>query len=244
MKKAERLFSLFTLLSSRRTAITAEAIADVLEISIRTVYRDIRSLQVAGVNVEGEPGVGYLLGKQNQLAPLMFSPEEALAILVGNRMTQAFTDPELAHAASLAQDKILAVLPDSTKLLLEKQPYRIPILSEDDPFRTTHTLLRKACEQQLKIHVMYEDLKNQKSQRTLWPLGILGWFGKWTLLCWCELRNDYRNFRFDRFLDIESTDEKFETSANCNLNHYLAGMDADCAMATQKAATKKSVDTN
>lgn len=236
MKKAERLFSLFTLLSSRRTAITAEAIADVLEISIRTVYRDIRSLQIAGVNVEGEPGVGYLLGKQNQLAPLMFSPEEALAIMVGNRMTQAFTDPKLAHAASQAQDKILAVLPDSTKLLLEKQPYRIPILTEDDHFRTTHTLLRKACEQQLKIHVTYKDLKDQKSHRTLWPLGILGWFGKWTLLCWCELRSGYRNFRFDRFLDIELSDEIFETSENCNLKHYLASMEDTCFDTTQKAS--------
>lgn len=229
MKKAERLFSLFTLLSSRRTAITAEAISDVLEISIRTVYRDIRSLQIAGVNVEGEPGVGYLLGKQNQLAPLMFTPEEALAILVGSRMTQAFTDPQLAKAASKAQDKMFAVLPDSTKLLLEKQPYRIPILKDDEHFRTTHTLLRKACEQQLKIQVVYRDLKNQLSDRRLRPLGIIGWFGKWTLLCWCELREDYRNFRFDRFADIQVSDQVFETTATCSLAHYLNLMeDHDC----------------
>lgn len=224
MKKAERLFSLFTLLSSRRTAITADTIAEVLETSIRTVYRDIRSLQIAGVNVEGEPGVGYLLGKQNQLAPLMFNPEEALAILVGSHMTQAFTDPKLAKAATSAQDKIMAVLPDSTKLRLERQPYRIPVLREDDHFRDTHTLLRNACEQQLKIEVNYRDLKEQKSNRTLWPLGIIGWFGKWTLLCWCELRNDYRNFRFDRFESIEVTENNFTISETCSLSHYLACM--------------------
>lgn len=226
MKKAERLFSLFTLLSSRRTAITAETIAEVLETSIRTVYRDIRSLQIAGVNVEGEPGVGYLLGKQNQLAPLMFTPEEALAVLVGSRMTEAFTDPQLAKAATSAQDKIMAVLPDSTKLQLEKQPYRIPVLSEDDHFRETHTLLRSACEQQLKIEAEYRDLKQQHSTRTLWPLGILGWFGKWTLLCWCELRNDYRNFRFDRFESIAVTEEPFTTTDTCSLAHYLSCMRA------------------
>lgn len=221
MKKAERLFSLFTLLASRRTAITAEAIADVMETSIRTVYRDIRSLQVAGVNVEGEPGIGYLLGRQNQLAPLMFTPEEALALLVGSQMTQAFTDPSLALAAQKATDKFKAVLPESTKLLLERQPYCIPIFEEDAPYRETHALLRKACENHLKISVKYHDLKGQSSERILWPLGILGWFGKWTLLAWCELRDDYRNFRFERFSDIQLTEQTFTTSATCSLKHYL-----------------------
>lgn len=221
MKKAERLFSLFTLLASRRTAITAEAIADVMEISIRTVYRDIRSLQIAGVNVEGESGVGYLLGKQNQLAPLMFTPQEALALVVGNQMTQAFTDPELAHSALKAQDKIMAVLPESTKLLLEKQPYRIPVIKEDDRFRQTHSTLRKACENHQKLAVAYQDLQQQFSTRTLRPLGIIGWFGKWTLLAWCELRQDYRNFRFDRFKDIQLLETHFQPTAQCSLQHYL-----------------------
>ncbi|BDX05021.1 helix-turn-helix transcriptional regulator [Planctobacterium marinum] len=228
MKKAERLFSLFTLLASRRTAITAEAIADVMEISIRTVYRDIRSLQIAGVNVEGEPGVGYLLGRQNQLAPLMFTPQEALALLVGSQMTQAFTDPDLQLAAQKATDKFKAVLPESTKLMLEKQPYCIPVLHSDDHYRDIHAILRKACEQQQKIRVCYCDKKGQHSERTLWPLGIIGWFGKWTLLAWCELRSGYRNFLFDSFSQITPLPEHFQPDDQCSLQHYLSSIDAQC----------------
>lgn len=222
MKKSERLFSLVTLLASRRTAITAEAIADVMEVSIRTVYRDIQSLQHSGVTVEGEPGVGYMLGKKNHLPPLMFSPQQALALLIGSRMTQAFTDPELAKAAREAEEKIIAELPEMHKLRLEQQPYCIPLLYADEPHRQTHANLRKACENHTKLIVSYRDAKEQITQRTIWPLGMIGWFGKWTLLAWCEKRDAYRNFRFDRFEKIQYTQQQFEPTKTCSLQHYLS----------------------
>lgn len=118
MTKSERLFNLVTLLSSRRTAITAESIADVMEVSVRTVYRDIQSLQSAHISIDGEPGVGYLLGKRNHLPPLMFKSQEALALLLGSKMVQAFTDPELAKSAQSAEEKILSVLPERQKISL------------------------------------------------------------------------------------------------------------------------------
>ena len=221
MHKAERLFNLVTLLRARRTAITADAIAEVMEVSVRTVYRDIQALVLSGIPIEGEPGVGYVIQRDYQLPPLMFTPEEALAVAVGTQMVQAFTDPELAQAARQAEDKIRSILTDSLKLRLEQQPYAIPVLEEDKGHRETHLLLRKACEDKYKLRVLYRSLSGQETSRTLWPLGMVGWFGKWTLLAWCEMRQDYRNFRFDRFVDISYTDEKFQTTSQISLQHYL-----------------------
>lgn len=221
MHKAERLFNLVTLLRGRRTAITADAIAQVMEVSVRTIYRDIQALTLSGIPVEGEPGVGYVIRRDYQLPPLMFTPEEALAVAVGAKMVQAFTDPELAVAARQAEDKIRAILTEDLKLKLEQQPYAIPIMEEDAHHRETHLRLRRACERRQKIQVIYQSLDEQTSQRVLWPLGMVGWFGKWTLLAWCELRKDYRNFRFDRFEEINCLDEHYETSPTISLQHYL-----------------------
>ncbi len=228
MSKSERLFDLVTLLGSRRTAITAQQIAQQMDVSVRTVYRDIQSLQASGIHIEGEPGIGYLMGKRNHLPPLMFTPEQALAIVLGSKMVQAFTDPKLAEAALAAETKITAVLPESQKLVLENQPYRIPLLGSDDQHRQIHALLRDACEHKIKVQADYLDLKGSASSRLIWPLGIIGWFGKWTLLAWCELRQDYRNFRFDRFLAIQHTQYHFETSGHCSLEHYLELVYREC----------------
>ncbi|MBE1298406.1 MAG: WYL domain-containing protein [Alteromonadaceae bacterium] len=228
MTKSERLFNLVTLLSSRRTAITAESIADVMEVSVRTVYRDIQSLQSANISIEGEPGVGYLLGKRNHLPPLMFKTQEALALLLGSKMVQAFTDPQLAKSAQSAEEKILSVLPERQKISLEQQPYRIPLLDSDNHFRNTHLILRQACENKLKVKALYKDGRDRTTERILWPLGVIGWFGKWTLLAYCELRQSYRNFRFDRFAQIDVLEEEFFASEECSLEHYLASIPKDC----------------
>lgn len=221
MNKAERLFQLVSLLRARRTAITAEAIAETMEVSVRTVYRDIQSLALSGVPVQGEPGIGYRLKPDYQLPPLMFDPDELLSLLVGGRMVQAFTDPELARAARLAEQKIRSILTEPLKLLAEKQPYRIPILERDTALRTVHGTLRQACEAQRKIRATYVDEQRVTSQRVIWPLGLIGWTGRWTLLAWCELRQDYRNFRFDRFEKIEPLDEFFATTPTINLEYYI-----------------------
>jgi len=221
MTKAERLFALTLLLRSRRTAITAEAIAERMQVSPRTVYRDIQSLIMAGVSVSGEPGVGYLLRPGNQLPPLCFIPDEVQALMVGSRMVQAFTDQDLALGARTAEWKIRSALTEPLKHLAEQQPYRIPIMASDDPLRGVHGRLRRACEQHCKMRVVYRDEKQRPSERTLWPLGLIGWSGRWTLLAWCELRRDYRNFRFDRFESLEVLTERFTPSEKISLAHYL-----------------------
>lgn len=221
MKKAERMFQLYTVLRARRTAITAEAIAQLMEVSVRTVYRDIAALQLSGIHIDGEPGVGYLLRPGNELPPLMFDAEEVLALMVGVRMVRAFTDPELAGAAANAERKIASILPPGLKQRAAQQPYRIPILARDDKQREIHGQLRHACEAQHKIKIVYVSEEQQQSERVLWPLGVIGWSGRWTLLAWCELRQGYRSFRFDRVLSLTSLEEPFEKDAQLSLQEYL-----------------------
>ncbi len=157
MKKADRLFQLVTLLQGRRKAITAQDIADVLHVSVRTVYRDIQGLARSGVMIDGDPGVGYLLRPQSHVPPLMFSGDEVLAMLVGSHMVQAFTDPALARAAQLADQKIRAVLSAELRRRAEQSPYRIPVLLKDQAARELHNVIRQGCEQQRKMHASYVD---------------------------------------------------------------------------------------
>jgi len=221
MNKAERLFQLVTLLRSRRTAITADTIAETMGVSVRTVYRDVQALTLSGIPIEGEPGVGYLIRPGNHLPPLMFTPDEVQALVVGSRMVQAFTDRDLALAARHVEQKIRSVLTDGLRHHAERQPYRIPILESDDALREIHGTLRRACELHQKIQAVYTDEKQMETERVIWPLAIVGWTGRWTLLAWCEFRRDYRNFRFDRFKSLNIMGENFTPTADISFAHYL-----------------------
>lgn len=219
MRKSERLFKLVTLLQGRRTAITAQTLAEELGVAMRTVYRDIQALVLSGVPIDGEVGVGYRLRAGFDLPPLMFQAEEVTALLVGSRMVQAWTDPELAQAAKVAEAKILAVLTPAMLNEISRLPYRIPNYYR--PEFEVHGVLRRACEARQKVSIIYRDMKAQESTRSLWPLGMVGWGDHWTLLAWCELRNEYRNFRFDRIQDIKLLAERYPPHPERNLEHYL-----------------------
>lgn len=227
MNKAERLFNLVTLLRARRTAITAEAIADVMEVSVRTVYRDIQALILSGIPIDGEPGVGYLLRPGSHLPPLMFDSDEVMALMAGVRMVKAFTDPELSQAASQAEAKIRSVLTDELKSQADRQPYFIPVLNRDAHLRSLHQTIRVACDRQQKILMHYEDVEKNQTQRVLWPLGILGLFGRWLLVAHCELRNDYRAFRLDRVIQCDMIEETFEISSDISMKHYIESQIGD-----------------
>lgn len=219
MRKSERLFKLVTLLQGRRTAITAQVLAEELGVAMRTVYRDIQALVLSGVPIDGEAGVGYRLRKGYDLPPLMFRSEEVTALLVGSRMVQAWTDPDLARAAKQAEAKILAALTPQMLIDVSRLPYRIPAYERAGS--GIHRLLRKACEGRQKVSIEYRDMNGKESTRCLWPLGMVGWGDHWTLLAWCELRDEYRNFRFDRIRDIELLPDHYPQHAERNLEHYL-----------------------
>lgn len=223
--KAERLFRLVTLLRGRRLAVTAEALAGMLEVSPRTIYRDIAALAASGVPIEGEAGVGYRLPRHFDLPPVMFDREEVLALIVGGQMVQALTDPGLADAARRAEAKVRAILDDRAQARLDSQPYRFPLLDSDEALRETHARLRGACERREKLSLDYHDEAGQATRRTVWPLGMIGWTGVWTLLAWCELRQAYRNFRFDRIAALDETGEVFPVRGDRCFEHYIATLD-------------------
>ena len=222
MQKAERLFQLINLLKGRRTAITAEKLAGELRVSVRTLYRDIQALQLSGMPIEGEAGVGYLIRGNFHLPPLMFDFEEMQALLLGCKMVEAFTDSELAEGAIRAAHKIRAVLPDHLLEKADQHIYQVPNLESYQPVRETHLQVRHACEKRKKLFFSYTDAQDQQTSRTVWPLAMVCWGKYWTLLSWCEFRNDYRHFRFDRIQDIRMLNDTYPHIDTQCLQHFLA----------------------
>lgn len=222
MNKAERLFSLLTLLRSKRYAVTANQLAEQLQVSERTIYRDIQSLCASGINIEGEAGVGYVLRESGQLPPLMFSEQELIALELGMKMVQAWSDIELATASKSAAAKIKSVLPDRLKNENPAPTILVPCTHKETEFSTFNKPIRQAIDKKEKIELVYHDHAGIQSKRVLQPLGLVFWGKVWTLVAWCELREDYRNFRVDRIDKLETLGQMFETSGNKCLEHYIS----------------------
>lgn len=221
MSKAERLFTLVNLLRGRRMAVTARQLADELEVSERTIYRDIAALAASGVPVSGDAGVGYMLAPRTHLPPLMFAPNEALALVIGLKYVRAFTDPELALAANAAEQRVRAVLTDSIKKDLENLPYRIPVTGRFAAERERHALVRHAIADLRKLRIFYRNEAGEETQRVIWPLGLMSWGALWTILAWCETRTAYRNFRLDRILDLDVLEDAYEARDDISISHYF-----------------------
>lgn len=219
MRRADRLFQIVQFLRSRRLT-TAQWLAERLQVSVRTIYRDIQDLSLSGVPLEGEAGVGYVLRQPMDLPPLMFEREEIEALLIGARMVKAWADPQLQRAAESALAKIHGVLPQALRDELNRNQMLAP---ETRPL-PVHWLgeLRQAIRQRHKLLIRYRDENGESSQRHIRPLGLFFWGQVWTLCGWCELRDDFRNFRVDRVQTLDDRGETFETVAGQRLEDYLA----------------------
>lgn len=229
MKKAERLLKTLTLLQSRRRAVTAREIAHQFQISERTVYRDIQSLISAGVAIEGEAGVGYMLLRGEVLQPLTFDEAQLEALIFGVRMVQGWGDDALGNAASEALEKIRAILPDRLHYLnaISEETLIVPDYEREAHNPHSHRV-RNAIREQQKLELEYADEKGSATKRLIRPLGLVFWGKVWTIIAWCELRADYRTFRLDRIETLRIGEEKFETTETRNLKHYLERY-SDCA---------------
>ncbi|HET9208547.1 MAG TPA: YafY family protein [Burkholderiaceae bacterium] len=217
MRRADRLFQLVQLVRGRRLT-TAEWLAERLEISLRTVYRDVADLQQQGVPIEGEAGVGYRMRAGFDLPPLMFSTGEAKALVACARLAQPRLDTELARDADSALSKILAVLPAAARAAAEGMAvYAIDVAGTDLATRQRLQVLREAFEARRVLTLDYDSLDNVRSQRRVRPLGVFFWDAVWTLAAWCELRNDFRSFRVDRIVDVTVLDERFRDEAGKTL---------------------------
>ncbi|POZ60093.1 helix-turn-helix transcriptional regulator [Chromobacterium alticapitis] len=208
MARSERLLDLLQLLRRYRLPVTAQTLADELDVSVRTVYRDIASLQLQGADIAGEPGMGYLLRPGFMLPPLMFSEEEIEALVLGMRWVEKRADPRLADAAGNALAKVAAVLPDDLRRRLEDETLLVGP-AESPGIAVDMAALRDAIRQQRKLVLSYRDVNGGDSRRVVWPFA-LGFFEKVQVLAaWCELRQDFRHFRCDRILLCEGVDERY-----------------------------------
>ena len=225
MQRAERLFQLLTLLRNRRTVMTAKQLSEHLQVSERTVYRDVQSLSLSGVPVEGEAGVGYRLSHRYQLPPLMFDRHEVEALLLGARMVSSWGDTHMAVQAKQAIQKILSVLPDHLRHSDENLPLLVPHMEDVQKFYTAHSQpIREAIRARQRVNIIYTRADTQESQRVIEPLGLIFWGKVWTLVAWCQLRIDYRTFRLDRIKSLNVLADIFETHDTKSLKHFLALM--------------------
>jgi predicted DNA-binding transcriptional regulator YafY len=205
MSRAERLLQLMQVLRGHKHPVSGVVLASSLGISIRTLYRDIASLQSQGADIEGEPGVGYVLRPGFMLPPLMFSRDEIEALVLGSRWVAGRADSELAMAARQVLVKVSAVLPADLRIDLETTALLVgpgAKLTKDDAFAVQ---IRRAIRDELKLNVSYLDGKGAASQRVIWPFAI-GFFDQVQMIAaWCEQRAQYRHFRTDRIQDLTVT---------------------------------------
>jgi predicted DNA-binding transcriptional regulator YafY len=201
MRRADRLFQIIQLLRVRRLT-TAADIAQELEISTRTVYRDVQDLLESGVPIEGEAGVGYRLRKGYELPAMTFTVDELAALVLGGRMVEAWADPDLGLAVRSALKKIEGVLPEP----LQESMLRTALFGP--PSRMTGRApeplsdLRRAISDERWVFLRYTDAEGQQTERAVVPLGLYFWGKQWLLAGYCLLRGDYRSFRVDRVYDL------------------------------------------
>lgn len=210
MSRTQRLFDLIQILRKRRYPISGKQLAEELNVSLRTVYRDIVTLQGQGASIEGEPGLGYVLRPGFLLPPLMFSEEEIEALVLGSRWVARRTDKKLRHAASNVLAKISAVLPEDLRQQLQFSglligPAKAPIEHDDEK----EALIRLSIRKEFKLQMDYLDAKDNESRRIIWPLA-LGFFEEvHVIIAWCELREEFRHFRTDRISQLNPLEIRY-----------------------------------
>ncbi len=223
MRRADRLFQIIQLLR-RRSVATAAWLAAELEVSERTIYRDIRDLALSGVPIEGEAGVGYILRRGFDLPPLMFTAAEIEAMVLGARVVKSWSDPALAKAAEEALARVEAVLPDRLRTRLTATPLFAPGFHVPSSVLGTLAELRGAIDGRRKVWIAYTSATEEQTQRSVRPLALFFWGTTWSLTAWCELRDDFRSFRLDRMRDVHVLDQRFAEEPGHTIEDFFARM--------------------
>ena len=218
MNRIDRVTAILIQLQSKRV-VKAQDIADRFKISLRTVYRDVRALEAAGVPVIGEAGVGYSLMEGYRLPPVMFTRDEATAFLTAEKFTDSFTDEQFKSAMY----KVRAVLRSSEKESLEELDDRIEVVHtphSDERSNVLQRILKSITEKEV-LHIEYTTQAGRDTtKRDVEPVGVLYIGNKWHLIAWCRLRNDYRDFRTDRISMLQHTGKRF-AQEHPSLKEYL-----------------------
>jgi predicted DNA-binding transcriptional regulator YafY len=208
MARAERLLTLLQTLRRHRRPVSGAALAAETGVSLRTLYRDIASLQGQGADIEGEAGVGYVLRPGFMLPPMMFSQEEIEALVLGSRWVARAAEPRLAAAGADALAKIAAVLPNEMREEIDSATLLVgPRRSGED--KADLSIIRKAIRAERILEINYSDEHGSVSMRRVWPFA-LGYFEHVrVMIAWCELRTDFRHFRTDRIIDMTTQETRY-----------------------------------
>ena len=234
MRRADRLFRIVNLLRQGRV-VTAGRLAEKLQVCERTIYRDVRDLQLSGAPIEGEPGVGYTLRRDFDLPPLMFTAKELTAVVLGARLVQAWGGAETVEAAGSALQRIEAVLPAGLRDRLDAIQMYAPGFKMMAADRERLDLLHNACVERRPVQMAYVKEDGEASRRVVRPLGLYFWGGVWTLVAWCELRDDFRMFRVDRMGESRAMEGQFVQKKGRRLVDFLKTVRASNGNATTTA---------
>lgn len=220
MSRSARLLDLIQLLRRHRYPVKGGELANELGISLRTLYRDIATLQAQGARIEGEPGIGYVLRPGFMLPPLMFSAEEIEALVLGSRWVADRADSRLQDAARNALAKIGSVFPAELKEDLETSGLIIGPGAALPAGDADVAILRRAIRTERKIQIGYRDPDGVESERMIWPIAIAFFDRVRVLVAWCEWRQDFRHFRTDRILRLVCMDQPFPRKRQTLLNEW------------------------
>jgi predicted DNA-binding transcriptional regulator YafY len=208
VRRADRLFQIVQRLRGRGP-VTAATLGRELEVSPRTIYRDVQDLVLSGVPIQGEAGVGYALPRSFDLPPLMFDEAEIEALVLGARIVESWADAELARAARNVLSKVEVVLPARLRDLIPDAALFAPGFHVRKATSEGLSELRAAIKARRKVALAYRDRGDASTARTVQPLGVFYWGSSWSLGAWCELRRDFRNFRLDRVTKLDVLAETF-----------------------------------
>ncbi len=222
MRRADRLFDIIQRLRTARGPMTAATLAEELEVTVRTVYRDVATLQARRVPIEGAAGVGYLLRRGFDLPPLMFTIEEIEAIAVGARLVSRTGDPALQDAAESVLSKVTVVLPERLRQQLAAAPFFVSASGAPVAARVDLAEVRQAIRDERKLWIAYADEKGTRSERVIWPIAVAYYVQATLVGAWCELRGDYRHFRADRITALTVLDERYPSDNGRLMAEWLA----------------------
>jgi predicted DNA-binding transcriptional regulator YafY len=222
VRRADRLFDIIQRLRSARQPLTAAAIAEPLEVTVRTIYRDIATLQARRVPIEGAAGIGYVLRRGFDLPPLMFTAEELDAIVTGVRLVRRLRDPKLQAAADSVLAKVTTVLPEALRGRLLDAPMYVSGGSAPAVTGVDLTEVRGAIHASRKLRIAYLDAQGGSTRRTIWPIAMAYYVDVTLIAAWCEMRNDFRHFRVDRIAWSTTLDERFVADHAKLLADWLA----------------------
>lgn len=211
MRRADRLFRIIQILRRRRTPITANDIADELETSLRTIYRDIAQLLADRVPIRGEAGIGYVLEQGFDMPPLMLTPDEVEAAILGAQWVTGRADTALSRAASDLIAKIGAVIPEHMRPLVVEPALQSPNWRSVQPDAVDMARMREAIHAQMKVRLQYRNEKEETTARTIWPFAVSYFETVRVIVAWCELRAAFRSFRTDRVLEAQFLAERYPT---------------------------------